>query len=102
MNSAAIFAAWQDYARGHSLGCSNGFRHNGLFYSFDAHPRQLHNGALQGRIFRQARGESPQDIGGFKIGADGSIVALPEELRGVLPTEPLPERIVSSIPEDVQ
>ena len=57
----------------------------GVLYTWDAHPRRLQNGAVQGRIYAQRRGELPRDIGGFKIDARGRVVQLPAVLREVLP-----------------
>lgn len=54
-------------------------------YSWDARPRRLQNGALQGRIYAQERGELARDIGGYKIDARGRVVHLPQVLRQVLP-----------------
>lgn len=86
MNAHDTLNAWKDFSRSHSKGgADNLFRHNGSLYGFDAHPRPLQNGALQGRVYRQDPGQLMQDIGGFKINADGSIAALPQELHGVLP-----------------
>lgn len=56
-------------------------------YTWDAHPRRLKNGALEGRVYAQHRGEAPRDIGGYKIGADGAVLKLPAALTGVLPGE---------------
>jgi hypothetical protein len=87
MNAAATFAAWKEFARSHNrAGGDNIFWHNGSLYCFDANPRPLLNGSLQGRICRQDRSQAAQDIGGFKINGDGSIASLPQELHGVLPT----------------
>lgn len=105
MNAATTLAAWKDYSIGHSRsGCDNTFPHNGVLYSFDANPRALQNGALQGRVYRQDPGQPPHDIGGFKINGDGTVAALPDELHGVLPTEPTVRALTNavSIPEDVQ
>ena len=54
-------------------------------YSWDAHPRRLHNGALQGRVYAQPRGGIPRDIGGYKIAGDGTVLKIPAALRAVLP-----------------
>lgn len=89
----ATLEAWKLHSMSIGAGGSNCFRHNGVSYAFDAHPRALANGALQGRIYRQERGAHPQDLGGFKIDDHGDVVALPEELRGVLP-ERAPEVVV--------
>jgi hypothetical protein len=57
----------------------------GVTYSWDARPRRLQNGALQGRVYAQARGENARDVGGFKIDAHGHVIHLPAVLAGVLP-----------------
>jgi hypothetical protein len=57
----------------------------GVVYSWDAHPRRLQNGALQGRVYAQPAGEMPRDVGGFKIDARGRVINLPEVLRSMLP-----------------
>lgn len=71
--------------------CKNGSTNvlsvDGVVYSWDAHPRLLKNGALEGRVYAQHRGEAPRDIGGYKIGADGAVLKLPAALTGVLPGE---------------
>ncbi len=86
MNAAATFNAWKDYARAHSKsGAENVFTLDGAAFFFDPAPRELHNGALQGRIYRQGRGQNPVDIGGYKIGADGRVLSLPDELKDHLP-----------------
>lgn len=85
-NAAAILEAWKTFARANSRsGADNVFAANGHSYSFDARPRALANGALQGRFYRQDRGETVHDIGGFKIDASGAVAAIPDELLGVLP-----------------
>lgn len=86
MTAARTFEAWKLFSAGHGIaGGSNCFTHAGASYSFDAHPRELGNGAIQGRIYRQAHGENAVDIGWFKIDAHGDVVAIPDELRDVLP-----------------
>lgn len=86
MNAAATFNAWIDlcHSTPHGTGADNMFRLDGALYTFDAHPRRLANGAIQGRIYRHDRGEAPRDIGGFKIAADGTLAAAPEEVRSAL------------------
>jgi hypothetical protein len=73
------------WAHACSNGSSNVLTVAGVCYSWDAHPRKLQNGALQGRVYAQPRGESPRDIGGFKIDARGRVLQVPRELAGVLP-----------------
>lgn len=63
---------------------------DGVCYTWDAHPRRLKNGALEGRVYAQHRGEPPRELGGYKIGADGAVLKLPAALAGVLPGEPAP------------
>lgn len=58
---------------------------DGVSYSWDARPRRLQNGALQGRVYAQPRGQLGGDIGGYKIAADGSVVKIPSAMRSVLP-----------------
>lgn len=66
-------------------GAINLVKVDGVIYSWDARPRRLKNGALEGRVYAQRRGEAPRDIGGFKIGADGHVLKIPPELAAVLP-----------------
>lgn len=68
-----------------ALGCVNMIRVDDVLYTWDAHPRRLQNGALQGRVYAKRRGQLDQDIGGFKIDARGRVVQLPAPLREVLP-----------------
>lgn len=77
-------------------GSINVVRVDDVLYSWDPRPRRLKNGALQGRVYAQGRGELTRDLGGFKIDADGRVVHIPRELAGVLPgTE-------NAIPEEQQ
>lgn len=86
MNAAATLKAWKNFARSNSRGGGdNVFRVGSTLYSFDAQPRELQNGALQGRFWAQAAGESPRDLGAYKISGDGSIAFVPDELVDVLP-----------------
>lgn len=78
-------ARLESWAMVGSSGCTNGLQLDGVFYSWDAHPRQLANGAVQGRVYAKRRGALGRDIGGFKIGADGTVLKIPRELAGVLP-----------------
>ncbi|HEX5077696.1 MAG TPA: hypothetical protein VFV80_01015 [Geminicoccaceae bacterium] len=76
-------------------GSVNVVRVDGVTYIWEAQPRALKNGALQGRVYAQAAGESPRDVGGFKIDAGGRVLQIPAPLAGVLPgaehaTEELP------------
>jgi hypothetical protein len=77
--------AWAIAACSEGAGGSNVITVDAITYSWDARPRRLQNGALQGRVYAQARGETPRDIGGFKIDGRGRVVHLPRELAGVLP-----------------
>ncbi len=80
--AAQRLEAW---AAAGSSGAVNVITVDGVSYSWDAHPRKLQNGALQGRVYAQRRGETPRDIGGFKIDAHGRVINIPGELAGVLP-----------------
>ena len=74
--------SWALLAEGGSINC---LRAGGVSYSWDARPRLQKNGAAIGRVYAQARGQLTHDIGAYKIGADGRVLILPAELRGVLP-----------------
>jgi len=107
VKAIATLNAWKDFARANNrAGGDNVFVHNGAAYSFDARPRKLENGALQGHIYRQFMGQPPADIGGFKINADGDVVSLPQELHHVLPMGAPIKALATvdrfSIQEDVQ
>lgn len=87
MKATDTLNAWKAYAQEHSTaGADNVFTHDGVSYSFDAKPRKLANGALQGRCYAQRRGQAPVDIGGFKIAADGSVVSLPLPRLSTMPS----------------
>lgn len=77
-------AALADIARA-STGSENCIRQGEYLWSFDAHPRELANGALMGRVQRQRRGESSQDVGGYKIDAAGVLVEAPDGFLGLIP-----------------
>ncbi len=64
---------------------ANVLRAGDVLYSWDSRPRRQQNGALIGRVYAQRRGESPRDIGGYKIEPDGRVSRCPAELAGVLP-----------------
>lgn len=66
-------------------GSVNLVRVDDVTYWWEAHPRALKNGALQGRVFAQRAGEAPRDIGGFKIDAGGRVLQVPAPLAHVLP-----------------
>lgn len=55
-----------------------------VHFAWDARPRKLANGAVQGRVYMQRRGHVPYDIGGFKLDAQGNVVSLPAEFAAVL------------------
>lgn len=79
----ALLAAW--YARcGTSSGGDNLIAVNGSTYVI-SHPEKLGNGAIKGRIYRFAGRNGLADLGGYHIGADGSVIRLPDELRDTLP-----------------
>lgn len=63
----------------------NMLRVDQLLYSWDTQPVKQKNGAVRGRVYAQARGESPRDVGGYKIDARGRVLELPAALRQVLP-----------------
>lgn len=65
--------------------CTNAVKVNGTHWSWDTQPRLQKNGAAIGRVYRQPRGELARDVGAYKIGADGRVLALPLALREVLP-----------------
>lgn len=66
-------------------GATNVLTVEGVSYSWDARPRRLKNGAVEGRVYAQRGGEHQRDIGGYKIAADGAVVRIPAPLRGALP-----------------
>lgn len=66
-------------------GSVNLVRVDGVTYTWEARPRTLKNGALQGRVFAQRAGDAPRDIGGFKIDAGGRVLQIPAPLARVLP-----------------
>ena len=93
MNARERFAALLALC-GTPLGGDNLIRVDGILYAIDPHPRELANGALVGRIHR-FMGGSFQDIGGFKIGADGSLTKCPDALRSALNPEARQEGVES-------
>lgn len=58
-------------------GADNTRRVGDVLYSWTAHPRLQQNGAGLGRVYAQRRGESPVDIGGYKIDKDGNVLEFP-------------------------
>lgn len=82
MTAERRLETWTEACTG---GATNVITVEGVSYSWDAHPRRLQNGALQGRVYAQPRGELARDIGGFKIDAHGRVAQLPEVLRRALP-----------------
>lgn len=65
--------------------CMNAVKIDGAHWSWDTNPRRQKNGAAIGRVYRQPRGELSRDVGAYKIGTDGRVLALPAALREVLP-----------------
>jgi hypothetical protein len=74
--------AWAGVCVGGSINLA---RAGDALYTWDAHPRRLKNGALEGRVYAQRRGEVFRDAGGFKIAGDGTVAKVPAALRAVLP-----------------
>ena len=66
-------------------GATNVLRVDGVSYSWDTRPRVQKNGAAIGRVYAQRRGELPRDVGMYKLGARGDVLAIPAALAGVLP-----------------
>lgn len=67
------------------LSAQNVLSVDGITWSWDTRPRLQKNGAAIGRVYLQAPGQFPRDVGAYKIGADGRVLELPAELRAVLP-----------------
>lgn len=94
MSAVQTFGAWKLACLSSGQGCGDNLLRLGEERFVIGDPRQLQNGALQGRIYRfTARGLI--ELGIYKIDADGNVVDLPfDELRGPLPmnppTEPAP------------
>lgn len=80
--AARRLEAW---AQACAAGATNVITVDGVSYSWDTHPRQLQNGALQGRVYAQPRGAISHDIGGYKIAAGGTVLKVPAALRSTLP-----------------
>lgn len=83
MNARERLASWLAVC-GMPSGGENLLRIGVELYLIDQHPRELANGALQGRVHVH-NGTGFYDIGGYKIAATGEIIACPECLRGQLP-----------------
>lgn len=62
-------------------GFDNTRRVGDVLYSWTAHPRLQQNGAGLGRVYSKKRGESPVDIGGYKLDAGGNILEFPDAAR---------------------
>jgi len=74
--------AWASVCVGGSV---NLVRAGEALYTWDPNPRRLKNGALEGRVYAQRRGEVFRDAGGFKIAGDGAVAKVPAALRSILP-----------------
>ena len=72
--------AWERFAGG-----CNVVRVDGVLYSWDTRPRVQKNKAVIGRIHAQSDGESPHDIGSYKLDSRGTVLWLPAPLHAVLP-----------------
>lgn len=73
-------AQWEAFANG-----TNMVRVDDVLYSWDTRPRIQKNGAAIGRIYAQPRGQSPHELGAYKIDAGGRVVWMPTPLQAVLP-----------------
>lgn len=101
MIAAATFHAWRlaCLASGHGGG-DNVLRVGAERYVI-GEPRTLGNGALVGRIHRFAT-TGLSDVGGYKIGADGTVIDLPlEVLRKHLPAAAPARAPEPSFPADL-
>ena len=83
MNARERLASWLAVC-GAPSGGENLLRIGAELYLIDQHPRELGNGALQGRIHAH-NGSGFFDVGGWKINADGTVAICPACLRGHLP-----------------
>lgn len=68
-------------------GCDNTRRVGEVLYSWTAHPRLQHNGSGLGRVYAKERGESPVDIGGYKLDAAGNVLEFPAVARAAFGIE---------------
>ncbi len=76
---------WMEACRAsNAIGGDNFLKTTAGAFIVDSRPRQLANGAIQGRISAFERG-GLWDCGGFKIAADGVVVQCPERVRPFLP-----------------
>lgn len=64
---------------------TNMIRAGEVLYSWDTKPRLQKNGAAIGRVYAQRRGENTRDLGMYKIGARGEVLAIPAEVSHLLP-----------------
>lgn len=83
MSARDTLASWYALAI-KSSGCNNLLDTGTDKYVIDSRPHLLANGAVQGRMFRFGP-HGCADIGGFKIAADGTVLACPDEMRPLLP-----------------
>lgn len=81
MTALATLRSWELSC---GFGASNVLRIGDVTYSWDTKPREQKNGSLVGRVYAQARGELPKDVGSYKILADGSVSEMPAPLVGKL------------------
>lgn len=71
-----------------------------VLYSWDTRPRRQKNHAPVGRVYAQPRGGIPRDAGAYKIDADGTVLQIPEALRGILPGTEGAEASTNTTPEN--
>lgn len=86
---------WKEFARAHNRAGGDNYvpAGAGTSYIFDTNPRRFESGALQGHIFRKDAGAGVQDIGVYKIAADGKVVSIPPEVAPYLTAAPADRRI---------
>lgn len=96
MDARTTLEHWKSFAREHSrAGADNYFTVDGRSFLFDPNPTRYENGAIQGHIFEKRAQGGVEDLGAYKISADGSIVVMPAEVAPYLlpaPPRPIPSR----------
>ena len=80
MNSVQRWAEWLKviYTRG-GIHADNGIKIGERQFYLGV-PKMMKNGALQGQAYEHVAGRGMVELGMFKIGADGEVQALPQEL----------------------
>lgn len=95
MSALETLEWWKNFARTHNRAGGDNYvpAGAGTAYIFDAHPKQFENGALQGHVFRKDAGGGVQDLGIYKIGPDGKVVTIPDEVAPYLTAAPADRRM---------